>query len=461
MKRLLAVAACARTVAAYGEGHAPVAPSAVVAPDALAFTGWSGAGFVEECGVVRPGRATAAVRVTLPADAVEWRSDEICVRVAARASSELAWWFVVPPPPSAAVRACAKTADAAAGGGETSVVAVAQLEEDLEVGAFAFVAAWLDQDPASTTRLPAAATAVFAVGEAAWGDFLPPVVPPALLARLVEAWDVVRDDERHEHLAYAERVRDAVGAFGAAPPSLATLEPWLDPALYAALADGSPAALWPLLEADGASNVAALRVLTPGGAAAVAEAVDGARPRLADAAPTNNMSRVTEDVHVAVSRVNAPEQPRSLLLDEVGLGALAQALAAHVLAPLSLLLFPGVGQGALDSMHAFTLHRRPEVDRSNATASVHNDVCETSLNFDLRVEDLGGSRVVFYGDDGSERWLGHAAGAGFVNVCRDQHGVEPAVRGSRDTAVLRGFAAAFRRSPGETYRERCLPPSIW
>ena len=96
---------------------------------------------------------------------------------------------------------------------------------------------------------------------------------------------------------------------------------------------------------------------------------------------------------------------------------------------------------------------------ANASASRHNDVCETSLNVCVRATDLAGSRVAFFGET-TDAWLDHAPGKAFVNVCRDQHGVEPATRGSRDTAVLRGFARAFRRAPAETYRERCLPPSI-
>ena len=234
--------------------------------------------------------------------------------------------------------------------------------------------------------------------------------------------------------------------------------------LHAALRAGSPAALWPLLSPapPGGPRVAEVRVLSPAGAAAVADALDAARPLLADAAATNNLSSTTtQDVHVAVSRVNEAAQPKSLLLDEVGLGVFSAAISRNVLAPLSLLLFPDVAGGHLDSGHAFSLHRVfPErAGAANASASRHNDVCETSLNVCVRATDLAGSRVAFFGEN-TDAWLDHAPGKAFVNVCRDQHGVEPATRGSRDTAVLRGFARAFRRAPAETYRERCLPPSI-
>ena len=134
---------------------------------------------------------------------------------------------------------------------------------------------------------------------------------------------------------------------------------------------------------------------------------------------------------------------------------------------------------------------------SNASASaaarsgVHSDVCEVSLNVALRASaDLVGSRVGFEpgfaaaaaaaaeeegGDAGSSArgvasaagvsgadddvlWLDHAAGHAFVNLCQHRHGVDPLVRGSRDTIVVRGFASGFRRAPAEGWYQRCVAP---
>ena len=92
------------------------------------------------------------------------------------------------------------------------------------------------------------------------------------------------------------------------------------------------------------------------------------------------------------------------------------------------------------------------------------------MNLALDVtDDLVGSRVAFEsgfvasaGAEGcAERarplWLDHAPAHGFVNLCQHRHGVEPLVRGGRDTLVVRGFAASFRRAPAETWVEQCLP----
>ena len=168
----------------------------------------------------------------------------------------------------------------------------------------------------------------------------------------------------------------------------------------------------------------------------------------------------TEDVGVAVPRVQ--DGPASLLLDDVGLAGLGDALAAAVLAPLARYAFPEFP--ALDSRHAFSLHKRSYAEPApfaNASASRHNDVCEVSMNLCLTASGLAGSRVAFFADDGGDDvWVDHEPGAAFVNVCRDQHGVEPVVSGSRDTLVLRAFASSHRRAPAEVFRERCLPPSI-
>ena len=107
MRRVATLFAIAARVAAWGEGPAPIQPPS---PDGiLAFEGTAADGFVEDCGTARAGRVVAAVRVTLPEDAPEWRGKELCVAVSLRASSEAAWWFVVPPEPDAPVVTCAPT----------------------------------------------------------------------------------------------------------------------------------------------------------------------------------------------------------------------------------------------------------------------------------------------------------------------------------------------------------------
>ena len=437
-RRLATLVTIAARVAAWGEGPAPIQPPA--ADGVLAFEGTAADGFVEDCGTARAGRVVAAVRVTLPADAPEWRASELCVAVSLRASAEAAWWFVVPPEPDEPVVACASTESRDGDG--VLVRASLVVEENV----FVFVHAWLRQDATSTTRLVAPVTAAFATTEDA-PDFTTATLSNARLASIVAAWDAARNDERAEHAAFRER--------GAKNSEAFALEDMLAPELRDALRAGSPAALAPLLGGQG--RVRTLQVLTRAAAEAVAAALDRARGTT-ESRPTNNMSYATSDVGVVVPRT--ADGPASLLVDEAGLGDLFDALAETVVAPLARLLFPAFPP--MDSRHAFSVHKRSPDPHptTNATASRHNDVCEVSLNLCVRAsDDLEGSRVAFFG--AGDRWLAHAPGAAFLNVCRDQHGVEPVVRGMRDTVVLRLFAAAHRRAPAEMYRERCLPPSVF
>ena len=430
---LLTIAA---RVAAWGEGPAPIQPPS---PDGvLTFEGTAADGFVEDCGTTRPGPVVAAVRVTLPE---EWRAPELCVAVSLRASAEAAWWFVVPPEPDAPVVACAPTA---ARRGDSVLVKASLLVEE---NVFSFVHAWLRQDATSTTRLVEPLTAAFATTEDAPVFAAAETLSNARLAAIVAAWDAARNDERAEHAAFRERSAKNSEAF--------VLEDLLAPELRDALRAGSPAALAPLLGGQG--RVRTLKVLTRPAAEAVAAALDRARGTT-ESRPTNNMSYATSDVGVVVPRT--ADGPASLLVDEAGLGDLFDALAENVVAPLARLLFPAFPP--FDSRHAFSVHKRSPDPHptTNATASRHNDVCEVSLNLCVRAsDDLEGSRVAFFGNEDS--WLAHEPGAAFLNVCRDQHGVEPVVRGMRDTVVLRLFAAAHRRAPAEMYRERCLPPSVF
>ena len=85
-RRLATLVTIAARIAAWGEGPAPIQPPP--ADGVLTFEGTAADGFVEDCGTARAGRVIAAVRVTLPEDAPEWRAPELCVAVSLRASAE-------------------------------------------------------------------------------------------------------------------------------------------------------------------------------------------------------------------------------------------------------------------------------------------------------------------------------------------------------------------------------------
>jgi hypothetical protein len=419
------------------------------------------------------------------------------------------------------------------------------------------VLAYLDQPRDSTTPLVPPVDAVVAVvavpaGRPAWmARARPPArLPESLERSLSESYRIVRRDEEPERRAYAQRTAAGRAAYAplhawqprAAPPSAAAgassgeydaaLQDVLAPELLAALESPTPKALWRLLETPDASlPVHGVRLFTSDGAARIADelrhAHDVMPARLAQ--PTNNVSDVVGDAreqrdmgdgtqrdthdlgHAAPPPATAAEpppplstrQPPSVLLDEVRLDGLASSLAAAVLAPLARLLYPEwTFGGALDSYHAFSIHRRAHAEQdawfrpssrsepgaaepatadgathgthaANASSrGVHSDVCEVSLNVALHVsDDLLGSRVAFERgfasaaaggarahDDAAPLWMPHAQGGAFINLCQHRHGVEPLMRGARDTLVVRGFSSAFRRAPAEGWVERCVAP---
>lgn len=534
---------------AYGEGNADiVAPASTKFLHALA---WAPSAEVQPCAVLHPGSSRALVQVSLPAEADELDAPEVCVRYTTRPDKALNWWFVAPPPADSELRACAPSR-------RDGPVMVA-LDVALPLG-FTRVIAVLEQPRSSTTALVAPIDAVVAVVE---GDdrpaWLRPTQPqPSLsegaLAALREGYHVVRADERAEKEAYARRTAEGRAAYqplhaweAHSTASTHALKEVLSPALLAALEAPTPAGLWRLVHTPAAGHpVHQLQLFSAAGAERIASELDAAHHamllRNARVQPTNNMSSVSSSTvplaengngtAVATGGGGGAGRP-SILLDEVGLHAVAHALAAAVLAPLARLLLPewSVG-GALDSYHAFTIHRHSAAtdqvswfhpssnsepgsgrrapalnattESGGAAQGRHSDVCEVSLNVALRVsDDLEGSRVGFEPlrppaasrnvpddaqpaacDDGFAEpavakrdaataaaastaaavaevlWVGHSVGRAFINVCQQRHGVEPLLRGSRDTLVVRGFASQFRRAPAEGFYEQCVA-NMW
>ena len=381
----------AARIAAWGEGPAPIQPPP---PDGvLTFEGTAANGFVEDCGTARAGPVVAAVRVTLPEDAPEWRAPELCVAVSLRASAEAAWWFVVPPEPDAPVVACAPTESRDGDSVLTHTHTWSRRTSSR------FVHAWLRQDATSTTRLVAPVTAAFATTEDAPALRRPPSATPASPRSWPPGTPPGTTSARARGLSRERRPRSEAFA----------LDDLLAPELRNALRDdSSPAALAPLLGGQG--RVRTLQVLTRPAAEAAAAALDRARGTT-ESRPTNNMSYATSDVGVVVPRT--ADGPASLLVDEAGLGLLFDALAKTWSQPLARLLFPAFPH--FDSRHAFSVHKRSPDPHptTNATASRHNDVCEISLNLCVRAsDDLEGSCVAFFGIE--DRWLAHAPGAAFL-----------------------------------------------
>jgi len=527
--RVLAWHLCIATAAAYGEGNAAIHPSATQLAGHILQ--WDADGDVANCAVVAAGDVEARLRVSLPADATELLGSEVCVQLSVRSDTALNWWFVAPPPAEPRIRACA-----AVRARPITISATVRLP----VG-FTRLVAVLEQPRTSTTPLVAPIDASLAVVEhvrrPAW---LPTSRTHALsestLEQLRESYRVVREDERAEKEAYGKRTAHGRARYEPlhtweqrAMPSLAALRGVLAPALLAALEKPSPSTLWPLIQTPSAAQpVHLVRIFSEAGAERLASELIHAHASGFDPLPTNNdsdrpLSSGTRATLEQAGRQTGGQtggqaggqaggrraelQPPSLLLDEVGLHGVAHALAAAVLKPLARLLYPEwTSGGALDTYHAFTIHRRsqaadqrswflpssnaedgsqradataaadpaPNRSRGAARAGVHSDVCEVSMNVALRVtEDLSGSRVGFEPGFGrglgsaaaaaaaaaasdDVMWIGHSPGQAFVNLCQHRHGVEDLASGGRDTIVVRGFTSGFRRAPAEGYCEQCV-----
>ena len=497
------LSACAALVAGYAEGNAAVALPRQWWKPALSWASNSGVGpctFREQ-----PGAALARLHVALPASATELHAAELCVHYTVRSDKATNWWFVAPPAASAQQRACTPTR-------QGSVTTTISFPIDLPLG-YSRIAVVLSQPKESTTPLVPPLEALVAVvkrqvpAAPAWlqsSATLEDGLTDAETAALGESYRIVREDERAEKEEYSRRVASGRAQYvplhtweQAPRATVDALRPLLSLSLLRVLdkASGeppSPADLWELVETPLHPHpVHRLRLFSEQGAERLASELDHAHAVATAVAPTNNASEGRD------GRLPS-DGPPSMLLDEVGLHAVAHALASVVLAPLSRLLYPEWTHGGqLDSYHAFTIHRRSAaLDQaswfrpssnsesgsgggrqrsgsaddgvnasSTARAGVHSDVCEVSLNVALRTsDDLVGSRVGFepgccgMGPNATVDvlWLEHDVGTAFINLCQQRHGVDPLMRGNRDTLVVHGFASKFRRAPAEGWYEQCI-----
>lgn len=176
-----------------------------------------------------------------------------------------------------------------------------------------------------------------------------------------------------------------------------------------------------------------------------------------------------------------------VVLPEVGLGALAEALAGDVLAPFARLLHKAWTPWHLDSYHAFSIHvmksdsgafkaeRTEPVSNRNVGDRLprHVDVCESSLNVCLGNPGFNGSDVYFQNVMGTQSadavvdafesaepeslaYVRHVQGRAFINLCQHFHGTNSLSAGERHTIVVRGLSSHFRRAPAELFTSQCL-----
>ena len=319
------------------------------------------------------------------------------------------------------------------------------------------------------------------------------------------------------------------GTTASASAALRALKPLLDPVLYAALQDGSPSALSSVLygnisdRGDDMTNTETtlLRAKSAGSAAdchAGGSCTEGssshdasfssamARPPLVPSFPIFTAEAcewlMSEFDHARDERQfpyahnlsvpnNVGNGTRSrgmgVVMADLGLDRLSQALVQAVLSPMARLVYPRWASDTFDSYHAFSIHveavgmnrtERAENRIVGDRLPEHIDVCEVSMNICLG-RDFEGSDVHFTGVNGAKKgpaaiyggggggdgsgrgdadgqWVYHRPGWAFLNLCQHFHSTNRLERGQRHSIVVRGLSSTFRRAPSELYAKKCL-----
>ncbi len=483
---------------AHGFGEAPTVPFRFApAPLAAAAAPAPAAASVEilsppSCTLLRPRAAPLRIEVQValpPPPSSSPRSfDRVCVDVHARHSAQHAWYFMNPPPPTfdQHLQLCGSVADEDVGTARGGSVLL--LAGDLPAAATAnrtsghlLLSATVNAASVPHLRLPprqADAAVVLEIGRT-------PTPRPAL----DDAFQMCRDFEADVNRAKLDKFARMSHRFRP-PPALAehldaALPPreaiahLLDPRLLTALRNGTVAALSALLgvQPDARTptaespppRVPSFPVLRPTAAALLIDYIDGCKQQNAAAAAGR------PDDTLTIPNNFDDDKPRSpwtgVVLDEIGLGPLAEALLLAVVQPLSRVLFPEWG-AVLDSYHAFSLHVGTSDGRRQSAVEhrvvgdrlpSHNDICETSINICLG-RNFSGSAMQFQNVNGRQgegtspphqQHLEHVPGRAFLNLCQHYHGTNALVSGERHAVVIRGLSSRFRRSPGEEWSAHC------
>ena len=270
----------------------------------------------------------------------------------------------------------------------------------------------------------------------------------------------------------------------------------LHPDLAAALRDGSPEALMSVVR--GGDHTSPCRMedgVCPGveanGAPQGVYTIPVFEPHVMEMLVAELKHAKESPVGPALSVPNNSGKPRDhrtgVVLEEIGLGGLAETLAGDVLSPFARLLHGAWTPWGIDSYHAFSIHVLHEHGSAPRAEPVSNnrvgdrlprhvDVCESSMNVCLGNAGFNGSDVYFKHVLGSKRgqyvdesddeqlltapqdlqFVRHVPGRAFINLCQQFHGTDTLTAGERHAIVVRGLSSAFRRAPAEQFVEQCM-----
>ena len=156
----------------------------------------------------------------------------------------------------------------------------------------------------------------------------------------------------------------------------------------------------------------------------------GAAALLVISEQQNAIANTDADNTASIPNNFGDDKPRSpwtgVILDEVGLGTLAEAMLLAIVQPLSRILFPEWDSALLDSYHAFSLHVGTSVSHRRRSTTVehrvvgdrlpsHNDICETSINICLG-RNFSGSAMQFQASTEGRACINSAASAALEHV---------------------------------------------
>ena len=391
-------------------------------------------------------------------------SNIICVDIALRHSNQHAWWYMVPPPPFSDEhhQLCGSISN-------TSIFLSKTVHNMHEKGHIQITASINPATlPANYCLSNKAATVVVEIGT-------------QLTPRrdIDDAHDLVVAFEAHENRIKLLKFKEMAQFF--TPPkaliintSLSPLESiahLLDPKILNALRNETVYSLshflqFKLLPTQNAYNIHAPPPIVPSFLVLVPHAAKLISEFISECKQKSNSHNLTIPNNFKDNQLRTKYM--GVVLDEIGLGPLAEAFLKGVLVPLSRVLHPNWSTSFIDSYHAFSLHVGGGIGHRRASPVEHAvvgdrlpshiDICEVSMNLCLG-NIFSGSEMLFQKVSGSDnvvqQHLEHRPGYAFLNLCQHFHGTDALTSGERNAIVVRGLSSQFRSSPAEMWSTTC------
>jgi hypothetical protein len=484
-----------------------------------------------DCSFVSLDKQSTRIEVAARLTSLTAISPGICFIFTVRSNTALAWWFVHPPTNDVETRVCS----------DTTLETLQIVGHVTLYRGFNRITVRLDYNTAPNLPLLSEDVAFVEVGgvrssEKQLQEVFATVRASESDERTQRTIEYTENAHRYRQLALHPELQllaqenissgssNKSCASGLGSDALVQLEPLLDPALYAALKNNTAAALLRLLGLGAAHSpngyieygkTGGLSAPIPLVASFPVLRLDVAEKLIQELQHAQSLNEGT--LPLTIPNNDAPGRKRSrysgVVLEEIGLGALAEALTVAVLAPIARLMFPAFA-GSIDSYHAFsihvaTLHEQPDeqtegtreqhafqeqesapraepVEHRTVGDSLpqHIDVCEISMNICLgrnfkgsavKFTQLNGAKAAIpaasvfgspvvdssRGEEERAQLVHHHPGSGFVNICQHYHGTDRLTQGERHSIVVRGLSSQFRRAPAEKFTERCVAtPSV-